>query len=79
MSSENMFRNAVKGDEEKILYFIKKLARIAVTNGYGRIEWWCLDWNKPSIDFYLSLGAKAMNDRTVYRVAGERLLEMAER
>lgn len=41
------------------------------------MEWWCLDWNKLSIDFYLSLGAKAMNDWTVYRVAGERLVEMA--
>jgi hypothetical protein len=38
--------------------------------GYGRLEWWCLDWNKPSIDFYLSLGAEPMNDWTVYRIAG---------
>lgn len=35
---------------------LKKLAQIAVERGCGRLEWWCLDWNKPSIDFYLSLG-----------------------
>ncbi|PKM53029.1 MAG: GNAT family N-acetyltransferase, partial [Firmicutes bacterium HGW-Firmicutes-5] len=38
---------------------------------------WCLDWNQPSIDFYLSLGAKAMDEWTVYRITGETLLEMA--
>ena len=31
---------------------LKELARIAVERGCGRLEWWCLDWNKPSIDFY---------------------------
>ena len=41
---------------------LKKLASIAVERGCGRLEWWCLDWNKPSIDFYLSLGAEAMSD-----------------
>ena len=45
---------------------LKKLAAIAVERGCGRLEWWCLDWNKPSIDFYLSLGAKTMSDWTVY-------------
>ena len=34
----------------------------------GRLEWWCLDWNQPSIDFYLSLGAEAMDEWTVYRI-----------
>lgn len=57
---------------------LKKLASIAVERGCGRLEWWCLDWNKPSIDFYLSLGAKAMSDWTVYRVTGSTLLELAE-
>lgn len=56
---------------------LKKLAQIAVERGCGRLEWWCLDWNKPSIDFYLSLGAKAMNDWTVYRIAGNTLVDMA--
>ena len=57
---------------------LKKLARIAVERGCGRLEWWCLDWNKPSIDFYLSLGAEPMNDWTVYRITGETLTEMAK-
>ncbi|MBM7643399.1 GNAT family N-acetyltransferase [Streptococcus loxodontisalivarius] len=57
---------------------IKKLASIAVQRGCGRMEWWCLDWNKPSIDFYLSLGAEAMSDWTVYRLAGDTLTNLAE-
>lgn len=57
---------------------LSKLASIAVERGCGRLEWWCLDWNKPSIDFYLSQGAKAMSDWTVYRISGSRLKEMAE-
>lgn len=55
-----------------------ELARIAVERGCGRLEWWCLDWNKPSIDFYLSLGAKPMSDWTVYRISGSTLTSMAE-
>ena len=57
---------------------LKKLAAIAVERGCGRLEWWCLDWNKPSIDFYLSLGAEPMSDWTVYRIAGNTLKELAE-
>ncbi len=57
---------------------IKTLAKIAVERGCGRFEWWCLDWNKPSIDFYLSLGAEPMKDWTVYRIDGERLKLLAE-
>ena len=57
---------------------LKKLASIAVERGCGRLEWWCLDWNKPSIDFYLSLGAEAMSDWTVYRIAGDTLAQLAE-
>ena len=49
---------------------IKKLASIAVERGCGRFEWWCLDWNKSSIDFYLSLGAEPMNGWTVFRISG---------
>lgn len=56
---------------------LKKLASIAVERGCGRLEWWCLDWNKPSIDFYLSLSAEQMSDWTTYRIAGERLQEFA--
>ena len=57
---------------------LKKLASIAVERGCGRLEWWCLDWNKPSIDFYLSLGAEPMSDWTVYRIAGDTLRQLAD-
>ena len=57
---------------------LKKLASIAVERGCGRLEWWCLDWNKLSIDFYMSLGAEPMSDWTVYRIAGDTLLELAK-
>lgn len=58
--------------------FLMQLAAVAVERGCGRLEWWCLDWNEPSIDFYLGMGAKAMSDWTVYRIDGERLQEMAD-
>ena len=57
---------------------LNKLASIAVERGCGRLEWWCLDWNKPSIDFYLSLGAEPMSDWTTYRITGDTLKRMAE-
>lgn len=57
---------------------IKELAGIAVERKCGRLEWWCLDWNKPSIDFYLSLGAEPMSDWTVYRIAGDTLTKLAQ-
>ena len=57
---------------------LKELARIAVERGCGRLEWWCLDWNKPSIDFYRSLGAVPMDEWTTYRITGDTLIEMAK-
>ncbi|MBE6760202.1 MAG: GNAT family N-acetyltransferase [Ruminococcaceae bacterium] len=57
---------------------LRELARIAVERGCGRLEWSCLDWNKPSIDFYLSLGAQPMDEWTVYRMAGETLINFAQ-
>ena len=57
---------------------LQKLAAIAVELGCGRLEWWCLDWNKPSIDFYCSLGAEPMSDWAVYRLTGETLNSLAE-
>ena len=56
---------------------LQELARIAVERGCGRLEWWCLDWNRPSIDFYLSLGAEPMSDWTTYRIAGDTLKKLA--
>ena len=57
---------------------IRELARITVERGCGRLEWCCLDWNTPSIDFYLSLGAKPMEDWTSYRLTGDTLKSLAE-
>ena len=58
---------------------LTELARIAVSRGCGRLEWWCLDWNKPSIDFYRSMGAVPMDDWTVYRISGKTLTELGTR
>ena len=52
------------------------LADIARERNCGRLEWSCLDWNRPSIDFYRSLGAQPMDAWTVYRVAGETLSQL---
>ena len=57
---------------------IKEIARIAVERGCGRLELSCLDWNTPSIDFYLSLGATKMEDWTVYRFTGNSLKNLAK-
>lgn len=57
---------------------LKKLAAIAVEEGCGRLEWSCLNWNRPSIDFYLAMGAVPMNEWTVYRLTGETLRRAAE-
>ena len=56
---------------------LTKLAQIALERGCGRLEWWCLDSNTPSIDFYLSLNAEPMDEWTVYRIAGDTLTELA--
>lgn len=54
------------------------LAALAVRRGYRRIDWWCLDWNRKSIDFYLGLGAKAKDEWTVYRLQGEALERLGD-
>ena len=54
-----------------------QLARIARERGCGRLEWNCLDWNQPSIDFYLSLGAQRLDAWTTYRLAGDTLEKLA--
>ena len=56
---------------------LQRLAQIARERGCGRLEWACLDWNKPSIDFYLSLGAVPMDEWTVYRVSGASLIQLS--
>lgn len=57
---------------------LKHLARICVERGYGRFQWWVLDWNEPSIEFYKALGAVAMDEWTVYRVSGDALSQLAK-
>lgn len=57
---------------------LKKLAQITKERDCGRLEWCCLDWNKPSIDFYLSLNAKPMDEWTTYRITGETLDKLAK-
>ncbi len=55
------------------LALLKELAQICLARGYERLQWWVLDWNEPSIEFYKSLGATPMDKWTVYRVSGEAL------
>lgn len=57
---------------------LRRLAQITIERGCGRLEWACLDWNRPSIDFYLSQGARPMDEWTVYRLTGDTLSAMAE-
>jgi len=54
------------------------LARLALERDCGRLEWWCLDNNAPSIAFYRSLGAESMDDWTIYRMTGDTLTRLAE-
>jgi GNAT superfamily N-acetyltransferase len=56
---------------------LKHLASICDDRGYGRFQWWVLDWNEPAIEFYKSLGAVAMDEWTVYRVSEEALTNLA--
>ena len=57
---------------------LRHLARMAVDRNYRRIEWTVLDWNEPAIRFYKSLGARPMDDWTLFRLAGEALGQLAE-
>jgi len=59
------------------LALLKELAKICIERNYERLQWWVLDWNEPSIEFYKSLGAEAMDDWTVYRVSGDALKKLA--
>ena len=55
---------------------LQHLAKICDEHGYGRFQWWVLDWNSPAIEFYTSLGAVAMTEWTVYRVSGDPLKKL---
>jgi GNAT superfamily N-acetyltransferase len=58
--------------------FFKYIAGLCARRGCGRLEWACLDWNKPSIDFYLSMGAQPLNDWTIYRLNTDTLKNLAD-
>jgi GNAT superfamily N-acetyltransferase len=55
---------------------LTELARICVERGYERLEWSVLNWNRPSIDFYEALGARAQDEWTVYRLTDGALREL---
>jgi GNAT superfamily N-acetyltransferase len=57
---------------------LKKMAQIALQKGCGRFEWSCLDWNKPSRDFYQSIGAQSQDEWVGYRMSGQTLIDFAE-
>lgn len=57
---------------------LSKLAKITVDHGYGRLEWSVLDWNKPAIEFYESIGAVPMQGWTMNRLTGESLMKLSQ-
>ncbi len=61
------------------LALMARLATICVQRGYGRFEWWVLDWNEPALDFYSRLGAVPQSEWTVQRMTGESLRVLAAR
>ena len=63
-----------KGFGKTMLAF---LAKIAVDRNCGRFEWWCLDWNEPSVEFYKGIGAVPMEEWTTFRLTGEGLQDLA--
>jgi len=55
---------------------LAELAALCVERGYGRLEWWVLDWNEPARGFYRSLGAVSMDEWTVFRLTGDALARL---
>ena len=58
---------------------LRALARIAVERGCGRLEWAVLDWNQLAIDFYKRIGARPLDDWTVFRLTGNALENLAQK
>ena len=56
---------------------LQHLAAKCIANDWGRFQWWVLDWNEPSIEFYKALGAVPMDEWTIYRVSGDALAKLA--
>ena len=72
------FREATGADVGLILQSIRALAAMAVERGCGRMEWVCLDWNQPGIDFYKSKNAVSLDDWTICRLTGDTLTAFAK-
>jgi GNAT superfamily N-acetyltransferase len=64
-----------KGYGKQLLAY---LAKLTVERDCGRLEWSVLDWNKPALDFYASIGAVPMNEWTVQRLSGAALVDLAQ-
>lgn len=58
---------------------LKKLAAVCCERGYGRLEWTCLNWNTPSLDFYRALGAEVMDEWSMLRLSGEEIKKLVEK
>lgn len=74
---EDLFVNPEFRGKHIGMSLLAELAKIATQRDCGRLEWSVLDWNKPAIDFYLSLDAQPMDEWTVYRVTGKALDQLA--
>jgi len=72
---EDLFVNQAERGRGMGKALFKAVAAEAVRRGCPRLEWACLDWNQPSIDFYRSLQAEAMEQWTTYRLTGAALLQ----
>ena len=57
---------------------LRRLAQLAVENDWGRVEWSCLKWNTPSLDFYCALGAQTMDEWTALRLDGQHLQDFGQ-
>lgn len=68
------FRGAGYGKQ-----LLATLARECVDRGFGRLEWWVLDWNEPALEVYRAIGAVPMDEWTVQRVTGDALHQLARR
>ena len=74
---EDLFVNPEYRGKGLGLELMKTLAKLCVDRGYERFQWWVLDWNEPSINFYKAIGAEAMDEWTVYRLSGSALNSFA--
>ncbi len=74
---EDLFVNPEYRGKGLGLELMKTLAQLCIDRGYERFQWWVLDWNEPSINFYKAIGAEAMDEWTVYRLSGSALKRFA--